>query len=108
MALSDFLNGYTSVSLYSRYSLSSHSVRVAHKKCCVAQITLCQQKMFYIEVMLPAKIMWIIKKYAVATKNIMWHQKEEAHVDFNMFSVAQKRNTCWQKFMLYINIYCID
>ena len=36
MALSDFLNDYTSVSLYSRYSLCSHSVRVAQKPvtCC--------------------------------------------------------------------------
>ena len=40
MALSDFLNGCRSVSLYSRYSLSSHSVCVAqknvvlHKKLC--------------------------------------------------------------------------
>ena len=31
MALSNFLNSYTAVSLYSRYSLSSHSVRVAQK-----------------------------------------------------------------------------
>ena len=36
MALSDFLNGYTTVSLYSRYSLYSHYVHVAQKNvtCC--------------------------------------------------------------------------
>ena len=33
MTLSDFLNGCTTVSLYSRYSLRSHSVHVARKKC---------------------------------------------------------------------------
>ena len=42
LALSDFLNDYTSVSFYSQYSVSSHSV-------CVAQKTmLCQQKKYFI------------------------------------------------------------
>ena len=66
MALSDFLNSHTSVSLYSRYYLNSHSVRVAqknvvlykknvvlHKKTMLCQ----QQKMFHIEVTLLTKIM---------------------------------------------------
>ena len=43
MALSDFLNGYTFVSLYSRYYLCSRYVRVAKKfvSCCCASEKLC-------------------------------------------------------------------
>ena len=45
MALSDFLDGYISVSLYSRYSLCLHSVHVVQKNVTSAQKTmLCQQK----------------------------------------------------------------
>ena len=40
--------------------------------------------------------MWVTKKYVVATKKIMWHPKEDS-CWLNMFSVAQKRNTCLQK-----------
>ena len=50
MVLSDFRNGYTSVSLDSRYSLCSHSVHVATKK------------IFYIKVTLRTKIMCVTKK----------------------------------------------
>ena len=80
MALSDIFNSYTSISLYSRYSLSSHSVRVAqknvvlHKKlCCVnkkkiSHRNICHQN--YVS----------HKKYVVATKKIIWRQKKETHV----------------------------
>ena len=75
MVLSDFHNGYTSVSLYSQYSLTSHSVRVAEKNvldkklCCANKNTL------------PSKIMWV-------TKNMLWQQKKlcetkkETHIDY--------------------------
>ena len=48
VALSDFLNGYTSVSLYTRYSFCSYSVGVAQKTVTFAQKTmLCQQKKYF-------------------------------------------------------------
>ena len=67
MTLSDFLNGYTSVSLYSRYSLSSHSVRVAQKNviCCTKNYVVSTKKNIS-----------HTKKYVVATKKIMWYQKK--------------------------------
>ena len=102
MVLSDFHNGYTSVSLYSQYSLTSHSVRVAEKKC-VGQKTMLRKQKYIAQQNYVSH-----KKYVVATKKIMWNQKRDSYWLY-MFSVAQKRNTCWQKkFMLYINICCID
>ena len=76
MALSDFLNGYTSVSLYLQHSLYSSSSTflffernyvfyVLHKKLCV------NKKVNEIEVTLRTKIMWVVKKYFVAAKKIM-------------------------------------
>ena len=44
IALSDFLNGYTSVSLYSQHSLSSDSVRVAQKNVMLHKKMLCCTK----------------------------------------------------------------
>ena len=71
------LNGYTSVSLYSRCSLCSHYVHIAQKLLCVAQKTmLCNKKIFHIEVTLRTKIMWVTKKYTAATKKFIWHPKE--------------------------------
>ena len=84
MELSDFFNGYTFVSLYSQSSLSSHSVRVALKNVAL------HKKLCYVDK----------KKYVAPKRDSRW---------LNMFSIAQKRNTSWQKkFMLYINICCID
>ena len=40
--------------------------------------------------------MWVTKICVVATKKIMWHPKENS-CWLNMFSVAQKTNTCLQK-----------
>ena len=72
VALSDFLNGYTSVSLYSRYSFCSYSVGVAQKTvtCCTKNYVVSAKKIFHIEVTLHTKIMWVTKKYVVATKKI--------------------------------------
>ena len=87
MALSDFFNGYASVSLYSRfpyahirYILHKKMLRVAQKNvtCCiknvlpVAQKTVVStKKIFHIEVTLRTKIMSVTKKYVVATKIIL-------------------------------------
>ena len=54
MALSDFVNGYTSVSLYSRYSLSSHSVRVAQKNIALhKELFVSTKKLFHIGCVAP-------------------------------------------------------
>ena len=72
MALSDFRNGCTSLSLDSRYSLCSHSVRVAQKT-----VTYCTKNVvtkkenFDIEVTLRTKIVSVTKKYVVTTTKIM-------------------------------------
>ena len=83
MALSNVLNGYTSVFLYSRYSSKLPFCTCCTKKCCVAQKTmLCQQKrIFHIEVMLPTKNIWVTKKYVVAIKKNHVTPKKETHVD---------------------------
>ena len=51
MALLDFLKGYTSVSLCSRYSLCSHFVHVAQKSvtCCTKNHVVSTKKMFHME-----------------------------------------------------------
>ena len=69
MALSDFLNSYTSVSLSSRCSLCSDSVHVAQKNvtCCTKDC--CGNK-----------------------KNYVTPKTDSRRL--NMFSVAQKRSTC--------------
>ena len=95
MALSDFLNGYRSVSLYSRCSLCSH--QAAQKNLALHKQLLCQQKKcFTWKLLLRNKIMWATKKCVVATKKIMRHPTEDSCC-LNMFSVAQKRITCLQK-----------
>ena len=94
MALSDILNSYTSISLYSRYSLSSHSVRVAqknvvlHKKlCCVNKKNISHRNISH-------------QNYVSHKKNMLWQQKKLSDAKkrdsclLNTFSVAQKRNTC--------------
>ena len=81
MALSDFVNGFTSVSLYSRYSLSSHSVRVAQKN--VAQhkeLFVSTKKLFHIGYVAS-------ENYVSRKKNMLWQQKKlcdpkkETHVE---------------------------
>ena len=63
MALSDFLNSYTSISPYSLFFslffLCSHYVHVVQKTLRVGQktVVLTKKKNFYIEVTLRAKIM---------------------------------------------------
>ena len=61
MTLSYFLNGYTSVFLYSRYSLCFHSVRVTQKTvaCCT-------------------------KNYVVSTKNYVVHQNYRSVVNLGI------------------------
>ena len=73
MVLSDFLNGCTSLSLDSRYSLCSHSVRVAQKTVtyCTKNYVVTKKKKFDIEVSLRTKIMSVTKKYVVTTTKIM-------------------------------------
>ena len=71
VALSDFLNGYTSVFLYSRYSFCSYSVGVAQKTVTFAQKTmLCQQKKYFTQ-KLPCT-----PKLCESQKNMLWQQKK--------------------------------
>ena len=86
MAISVFLNGHTSASLYSWYSLYSHSVRVAQKTVTFAQKTMLRQKQkqnikIHPEVTLCTKIRCVTKKYVVATTKYHLTPKREAHVD---------------------------
>ena len=79
MALSDFVNGYTSVPFYSQYSLSSHSVGVPQKMlCCTKNYIESTKKIFHIKVTLPTKIMWVTKN-VLATNYVTL--KKETHVD---------------------------
>ena len=96
MALSDFLNGYTSVSLYSRCYLCSHSVHVAQKnitcwtkKCYVLHkkvLTLAQKtvastkKIFHLEVQCAPKLCESQKNMFLQQKNYVT-PKTETHVD---------------------------
>ena len=61
MALSDFLNSDTSVSLYLRYSLSSPSVRVAQKN-----------------VVLDKKL-WCVNKKNISQRSYVAHQNYGSH-----------------------------
>ena len=81
MALSDFVNGYTSVSLYSRYSLSSHSVRVAQKNIALhKELFVSTKKLFHIGCVAP-------ENYVSRKKNMLRQQKKlcdpkkETHVE---------------------------
>ena len=109
MVLSDFLNGCTSVSLYSRCSFYAHIRK--HKKilCCTKNYVSNKKSMWniYVKLTLRNKIMWITKKYVVATKKNMWHPKEDS-CWLNMFNVAQKTNTCLQKMVLVAHKYMLN
>ena len=74
--LSDFLNGYTCVSLYSRYSLCSHSVRVAQKSvtCCTKNCCV-NKKIFHADVNAGSQNYASHKKICCGNKN-MWHTKD--------------------------------
>ena len=81
MALSDFVNGFTSVSLYSRYSLSSHSVRVAQKNVALhKELFVSTKKLFDKGYVSP-------ENYVSRKKNMLWQQKKlcdpkkETHVE---------------------------
>ena len=50
--------------------LYAHIMYMLHKNLCV------NKRIFHIEVTLPTKIMWVTKKYVVATKKIMWHRNK--------------------------------
>ena len=76
MALSDFLNSHTSVSLYSRYYLNSHSVRVAQKS-----------------VVLYKKNVVLHKKLCCVNKKNVSHRSYVAHQNY----VSHKRICCGNK-----------
>ena len=78
MALSDFLNGYTSVSFY-HDALYAHIGQ--HKKSCVALkiVMSTTKKIFHIEVNV-AQQNYVRQKNAVVTKQIICTQKK-THVD---------------------------
>ena len=101
MVFSDFLNRY---SLF----LFIHDVFYAHILLSiffrVAQKTmLCQQKITLKEVMLRSKIMWVTLKYFIATKKFDTRKRDSCWL--NMFSVEQKRSTCWKK-QLIKKVFC--
>ena len=101
-------NGYTYVSLYSWYSLCSHSVRVAQKHV-VRVVHVVTKKIFHIEVALRNKIMWVTKKYLEATKKLCDTEKRDSYW-LNLLSVLKKRKTCWKKIVpvVYKYMLCID
>ena len=87
MALSDFHNGYTSGSLYSRYSLSLHSVRVAQKDVVSTKKNISRRS--YV-----AHQNYVThKKICSGNKKNISYQKRDSCC-LNMFSVAQKKNSC--------------
>ena len=72
MALSDFLNGYTSVSLYSRYSLCSHSVLVAQKT-----VTCCTENYVVTKGNISHRSYAAHQNYVSHKKNMLWQQKKQ-------------------------------
>ena len=54
-------------------TLGSTKNSVLQKNCYVNK-----KKIFHIEVNVAHKIMWVTKKYVVATKKIRWHPKEDS------------------------------
>ena len=103
MALSDFVNGYTSVPFYSQYSLSSHSVGVPQKMlCCTKSYIESTKKIFHIKVGLPTKITWSQK---ICFGNKLCDTKKRDSCWLDMFSVGHKRNTCWQKKVHVVSKY---
>ena len=110
MALSDFLNGYTSVSLYSRYSLCSHSVLVAQKT-----VTCCTENYVVTKGNISHRSYAAHQSYASHKKiccgnkknkkNKMCHPK--GRLMLTMFIVAKKRNTSWQKIVPVVYKYML-
>ena len=98
MAILDFLNGCTCFSLYKMLTLGSTKNLVFHKK------LLCQQKKIF-----PIEINVAQQNYVSRKEICCGHKKNyvtpkrrliltrEDSCWLNMFSVAQKRNTCLQK-----------
>ena len=73
-------------------TLGSTKKSCCTKNCCV------NKKIFQIEVSVSQQNYVSHKKYVVATKKIMRHPKEDSGW-LNVFSVAQKRNPCLQKWV---------
>ena len=102
MVLSDFHNGYTSVSLYSQYSLTSHSVRVAEKMLCWTKNYVVQTKIHC-----PAKLCESQKICCGNKKNYVKPKKRLILTKY-VYCCTEKKYMLTKKFMLYINICCID
>ena len=87
MALSDFLNGCTSVSLYLRCSLCSNSVHAAQKN-----VTCCTKKCW----VLYKKMLPVAQKTVVSTEKDTSHRSCIAHqnyVSHKKYVVAPKTET---------------
>lgn len=66
------------------------------KNCCVLHTKLCCVYVRHLN------YVWFIKN-TLWLQKIIWHSKDW----LNMFSVAQKRNTCWQKIVVPVVYKCI-
>ena len=66
------------------------------KNCCVLHKKLCCVYVRHLN------YVWFIKN-TMWLQKIIWHSKDW----LNMFSVAQKRNTCWQKIVVPVVYKCI-
>ena len=83
--------------------LYAHILYVLHKKLLRVALKSCiSKKIFHIEVTLCQNYV-SHKKYVVGTEKIISHPK----VRLNMFSVAQGRNTCWQKIVSVVYKYML-
>ena len=96
MALLDFPNGYTCFSLFTMFFMLSLG---STKKYCVAQKNVVStKKMFDIEVN--------VAQQSCETQKNMLCMKEPCWL--NMFSVTQKRNTCFKKMVPFACKYTLN